>query len=44
MAELVARVRAALRRGSRVEAVLEAGLVRLDLNRHIACVAGAPYR
>jgi DNA-binding response OmpR family regulator len=42
MAELAARVRAVLRRSGRVDpSVLEAGLVRLDLNRHIASVAGA---
>ncbi len=41
--ELVARVRAVLRRGGRVSAsTVEAGLVRLDLNRHIAYVAGTP--
>jgi DNA-binding response OmpR family regulator len=43
MAELVARVRAVLRRTGRVDApVLQAGLVRLDLNRHVAYVDGSP--
>jgi DNA-binding response OmpR family regulator len=41
MEELLARIRAVLRRGGRVDtSTLEAGLVRLDLNRHVAYVAG----
>ena len=43
--ELVARIRAVLRRGSEVElapATLEAGPVRMDVERHVVTVAGRP--
>ena len=44
--ELVARIRAVLRRGSEVEdlapATLEAGPVRLDVDRHVVTVDGRP--
>ncbi|MBU3749861.1 MAG: response regulator transcription factor [Mycobacterium sp.] len=43
--ELIARIRAVLRRGSEAdvgEAVLEAGPVRMDIERHIVSVEGRP--
>ncbi len=47
--ELIARIRAVLRRGTEVEdaagldlAVLEAGPVRMDVERHVVVVGGAP--
>jgi two-component system response regulator RegX3 len=44
--ELVARIRAVLRRGSEPEVVqsatLEAGPVRMDVDRHVVTVAGTP--
>ena len=46
--ELVARIRAVLRRGAEpaelVPAVLEAGPVRMDVERHVVSVGGAPVR
>jgi two-component system, OmpR family, response regulator RegX3 len=46
--ELVARIRAVLRRGAEpaelVPAVLEAGPVRMDVERHIVSVGGEPVR
>jgi two-component system, OmpR family, response regulator RegX3 len=46
--ELVARIRAVLRRGTDadelVPAVLEAGPVRMDIERHVVSVAGEPVR
>ncbi|HEY9375965.1 MAG TPA: response regulator transcription factor [Jiangellaceae bacterium] len=46
--ELVARIRAVLRRGTDagelVPAVLEAGPVRMDVERHVVSVAGEPVR
>ena len=46
--ELIARIRAVLRRGSEAdeagysEAILEAGPVRMDVERHVVSVAGEP--
>jgi two-component system, OmpR family, response regulator RegX3 len=46
--ELVARIRAVLRRGTDaaelLPAVLEAGPVRMDIERHVVSVAGEPVR
>jgi two-component system response regulator RegX3 len=46
--ELVARIRAVLRRGAEsaepVPAVLEAGPVRMDVERHVVSVASEPVR
>jgi two-component system, OmpR family, response regulator RegX3 len=46
--ELVARIRAVLRRGAEpaelVPAVLEAGPVRMDVERHVVSVGGEPVR
>ena len=46
--ELVARIRAVLRRGTDVEEVapqaLEAGPVRMDVDRHVVTVGGAPVQ
>ena len=46
--ELVARIRAVLRRGGEVEeaphAALEAGPVRMDVDRHVVTVHGAPVQ
>jgi two-component system, OmpR family, response regulator RegX3 len=46
--ELVARIRAVLRRGAEpaelLPAVLEAGPVRMDVERHVVSVAGEPVR
>ena len=46
--ELVARIRAVLRRGAEpaepAPAVLEAGPVRMDVERHVVSVAGEPVR
>ena len=46
--ELVARIRAVLRRGTDVEEVapqaLEAGPVRMDVDRHVVTVEGAPVQ
>jgi two-component system response regulator RegX3 len=46
--ELVARIRAVLRRGTETEELvpptLEAGPVRMDVDRHVVTVAGAPVQ
>ena len=46
--ELVARIRAVLRRGTEAEELvpptLEAGPVRMDVDRHVVTVAGAPVQ